>query len=103
MIYIDEIRKWVNKKINQKRVISFIPAAIVKELNIPEDVAIKECKNLVDEGLLKIQYDLVCPNCISCLETADTIPELKEVPECIYCGEKDIDKSNAAIRFVLVR
>lgn len=91
-------------KMNRRTFKGFSPESIMKDLNMPKDAVVKEGQELIEEGLITIQYELICPNCGSILAYSSKKQELNGNKECIYCKAKGIDEEDSTIvRFMLVK
>lgn len=76
------------------------PVALARRLGLDESQVIDTCLRAVKQGLLQMQWDLLCP---TCRVAADTRSTLKEIEAHTHCEACDFDfRSNAADAVELV-
>lgn len=82
----------------------FYPSFIVKRVKASAEEVMEELLSLTKEGILRKQFELICPSCFRTVDTKDLIEQFEETYTCL-CGEEieEVDESMCQIKFLLNR
>ena len=73
-----KVREWVDKR-KRSRIAFFYPTAVAKATGFHLKAVYEQLKELANEGLLTLSYEMRCPN-YGCFQTV-------EGDVCEFCGE----------------
>lgn len=97
----ESIQKEVEKLKNAKIVKGFFSSVIVKKTKLSLQEVEEALLQMVNEGLLSIQYELFCPSCFHTVAKGTNKEEVLTEEECSVCGEEiDMHESHMQIRFL---
>lgn len=85
----EKIDAWLNFK-EKTAVAGFRPSAVRKAVPGATDKEVEEIlMSLVAEGRLKVEWEIVCPECFSTIVTVETCkPLCLEEEYCRHCGRE---------------
>lgn len=80
---IEQLKDYLNNNQNIKGLyITFVS----KKYNISPKESLGICVDLVKQGVLSIELELVCPECGITKTTISTLDELTYIDNCSFCG-----------------
>lgn len=101
-----EIREFV-MKMTKGKVKGFYATYVQKQMKADLQLVQKVLIELVDEGLLIKQYELICSNdhCLRTLDEQLSVHEFESSYDCKYCGEEieEVDPALINLRFLINR
>jgi len=89
-----KVREWVDKR-KRGRIAFFYPTAVAKATKLPYKTVYEQLKELAEEGLLTIGYEMRCPN-YGCHHTV-------EGNVCEFCGEDLTEWPEEEVKFPYFR
>lgn len=93
----DKIKDWILQKMKSPRNKGFKIEVIEKDLKIDKEEAYKYCVELVKEGLLTMEYHLLCDKC----EFSNIYIDIKEIPSsCEWCHKELSIRENVYTAFL---
>lgn len=101
MNHADKVLICVEKILSSKVINGFYSSYIQKQVGC----TIKEVEDvlyqLVDKGILQIQYELTCPECCRTLDKKQTMDDFLTAYDCL-CGNEieNFNKDELLIRFI---
>lgn len=101
MSHADKVVACVEKVLSSKVINGFYSTYIQKQVG----GTIKEVEDvlyqLVDKGILQIQYEFICPECCRTLDTKRSLNDFLPMYDCL-CGNEieNFEKDELLIRFI---
>lgn len=91
-----KIKEYVETLARKERIKSFYPQTLSRRLGIPLDLVVLELPKLVEEGCIKLRYEIRCNDDLCTLDTVDNYMDVLDTKMfCYQCGEEiDILLSN---------
>jgi len=85
-----QIREYVQTLLKMKAVKGFFGTHVQKQTNAPIEQVQKVLVQMVEEGLLTKQYELLCNkhNCMTVLDKQTSLERLSSFYDCELCGEE---------------
>jgi aspartate carbamoyltransferase regulatory subunit len=85
-----KIREHVLQLANNRVIKGFYPTVVSKRLNVNLSLVEEVLDEMVEEGLVKRKYELLChnDNCLSRLDVVEDRRDFKDEYVCKYCGEE---------------